>query len=233
MKKLMLAFIALLLSINFVEAQNNCKVLVKELQGSYEGDCKKEKAEGTGTAKGIDKYSGEFKKGFPDGKGTYTFANGDIYIGSFVKGKFDGEGTLTYIDKNKKPKKGFWDKGEFVGKYKEPYKVYFRTSHVSGINASPNLNVQDKDVYISISSTNGNNPVSLSNGVVKSSLSEIIPVNGTFTRFVKFNETTKKTTYKIQQVAFPLRVRLRIGDQEVEIEFFEDCRWDCDISLNQ
>lgn len=233
MKKLILPLIFILIGLQGLKAQSSCEVYVKELQGSYDGSCNKGKADGKGTAKGTDQYVGEFKKGYPEGNGVYTYSNGDIYKGAFSKGKFDGEGTLIFADSTKKIQKGFWKKGIYMGKYKDPYKVYFRTSHISTINATPNLKIQENDIYVTISTTNGNNPVSLSNGAIQTTLSDIIPVNGNFTRFVKFNESATKTTYKIQQVTFPLRVRLRIGDQEVEIEFFEDCKWDCDISLNQ
>ena len=48
-------------------AQNPCKVLMKEISGSYSGECKKGLADGKGEAKGVDRYIGAFKKGLPDG----------------------------------------------------------------------------------------------------------------------------------------------------------------------
>ena len=60
---------------------NDCRVMVDDIAGSYEGDCYKGKAHGVGKAIGKDTYEGEFKKGYPEGKGTYTWINGDYFEG--------------------------------------------------------------------------------------------------------------------------------------------------------
>lgn len=86
MKKLFFFCGFLLLGTAFTYAQD-CKVLLKPINKSYTGDCKKGKAEGKGTAKGIDNYVGDFKKGLPNGEGTYVWANGDTFTGIFSKGK--------------------------------------------------------------------------------------------------------------------------------------------------
>jgi len=73
-------------------AQESGKVLVKNLEGSYTGDIKKGLAHGEGKAVGIDTYIGHFKKGYPDGKGTYYWINGDTHTGEWHKGKRSGKG---------------------------------------------------------------------------------------------------------------------------------------------
>lgn len=111
---------------NTAFGQSDCKVKLKELNGSYTGACKKGYAEGHGTAKGdADTYKGYFKKGMPHGTGTYTWENGNVYIGSFSKGKMNGKGVLTIKDAENKVtvQKGFFKKGEYIGEYKTPYKV--------------------------------------------------------------------------------------------------------------
>jgi hypothetical protein len=51
-----------------------------------------ELAQGQGEARGADSYVGYFVKGKPDGKGTYTWANGARLEGTFKNGKAHGEG---------------------------------------------------------------------------------------------------------------------------------------------
>lgn len=46
---------------------------------------KKGKVYGQEKAFGIDTYVGDFRKGLPDAKGTYTWSNGDKYIGHVLK----------------------------------------------------------------------------------------------------------------------------------------------------
>ena len=120
---------------NSLFAQQDCEVGIPELMGSYEGDCKKGKAQGIGKAVGQDTYEGEFKKGFPDGGGTYTWANGDVFIGTFQKGLKEGEGKLTFNPGNYPDSvlTGFWKDDNYIGLYEFPYKVLSKTSPVNRI----------------------------------------------------------------------------------------------------
>lgn len=80
-----------------VNAQFDCKVKVKALQGQYNGKCKKGLAHGEGAAKGEDTYKGDFKKGYPHGFGVYAYANGSNYIGHYRQGLRDGYGLMNTI----------------------------------------------------------------------------------------------------------------------------------------
>ncbi len=64
------------------------------LRGTYEGDCDEstEAPHGQGEARGADTYIGNFVKGKPDGKGTYTWQNGASLDGLFKEGKAHGAG---------------------------------------------------------------------------------------------------------------------------------------------
>lgn len=98
MKRLQLVIIIVFVILSTCgNAQYSCKVLIENLQGQYNGECKKGLADGEGAAKGVDTYIGSFKKGFPHGYGVYTFANGSSYIGNFRSGKKDGYGLLKMI----------------------------------------------------------------------------------------------------------------------------------------
>lgn len=100
---------------------DDCKVLLESIAKTYEGDCKKGLANGTGKATGIDTYEGEFKKGLPHGTGTYTWENGNVFKGEWSKGVKDGEGELTLADGTVET--GFWADDEYIGKEKNPYKI--------------------------------------------------------------------------------------------------------------
>ena len=113
--------LSVLFTIVFVFSQSNvfsqetCKVLKSEISGSYIGDCKNGLADGKGLAEGIDKYEGKFKKGLPNGQGTYTWSTGEVYKGSWYEGKKRGNGKLTFksngIDSTKT---GIWENDVFV-----------------------------------------------------------------------------------------------------------------------
>ena len=109
----------------YVNAQENCKVLVPEIDSIYIGKCKKGYAHGKGTAIGVDSFTGKFYKGWLS-EGTYTWANGDIYTGNFREGKRNGEGILILkLTDRDSILDGLWEEDIFLGpKPKAPKIIY-------------------------------------------------------------------------------------------------------------
>jgi len=84
---------------------------------SYSGDCKNNLANGNGIAQGTDHYEGQFKKGFPNGKGTYTWANGSFYNGQWKKGLKTGIGKMVFrTNTGDSVVTGYWENDKYVGK---------------------------------------------------------------------------------------------------------------------
>ena len=127
MKKIkILLFAVSMLAPLFVQAQ--CEVLLESISGEYEGECKKGKANGKGISKGTDTYDGQFKKGYPDGQGQYTWSNGNVFIGNFKKGLKEGEGRLVIKESQKDSLViGYWSKDNYIGKEKDPYKILYKS----------------------------------------------------------------------------------------------------------
>lgn len=83
------------------------------IRGDYQGGCDNltELAQGQGEARGADSYVGYFVNGKPNGKGTYSWANGSHLDGTFKEGKAHGKGI--YVSA-----KGIRYEGEFIdGKF--------------------------------------------------------------------------------------------------------------------
>lgn len=120
---------ALMLIHSSVKSQENtedCRVLVPELEGVYHGGCKKGLANGVGEAKGVCKYTGDFKKGYPDGYGKYRYNDTMYHIGYFQKGIKEGKGEMHYIVQPDKPDsivKGYWSGDIYQGKSYTTYKL--------------------------------------------------------------------------------------------------------------
>jgi hypothetical protein len=115
----------ILFSGSILYAQEECKVLMPEISGSYTGKCKKGLANGKGIAVGTDTYEGRFSKGLPNGIGKYTWADGRVYEGSWGAGEKDGKGKMIYPpEQGDSIVSGYWKKDEYVGKVLIPqYKV--------------------------------------------------------------------------------------------------------------
>lgn len=97
-------------------AQESCKVLKPEISLNYKGDCKNGLANGDGEAYGRDHYVGHFKKGYPDGEGTYKWSTGEVYKGHWKRGMRHGLGEFSFFENNKDTTiVGKWEKDKFVG----------------------------------------------------------------------------------------------------------------------
>lgn len=108
--------VMILISGSFTQAQQTCKVIPIQLQGSYTGECKNGLAYGKGVAKGIDSFTGTFKKGYPDGTGTYTWSYGGVYTGSMKWGLMHGTGEYRHITGGQDTVlAGVWNKGKYMG----------------------------------------------------------------------------------------------------------------------
>lgn len=114
---------------------NDCQVLLETISGTYEGGCKRGKADGMGKAVGEDTYEGEFKKGLPDGQGKYTWANGDVFEGEWKDGVKEGEGKLVVKRESLQDSivSGFWKDDKYVGKYEHPYDVASKSSNINKV----------------------------------------------------------------------------------------------------
>jgi hypothetical protein len=137
-------------SMAFAQQNNSCKVLMKEISGSYKGGCNNGLAEGKGTAKGEDTYSGSFVNGLPDGKGEYTYSNGNVFTGYWKKGLKEGEGKFRYSINGKQTiLAGYWKNGEYAGPSKpgEDYSI----TNLSGIENYSITKVADSGKLVEIS----------------------------------------------------------------------------------
>ncbi|HNW98174.1 MAG TPA: hypothetical protein PKK00_07160 [Bacteroidales bacterium] len=182
-----------MLTILSAYSQDSCKVLKPEIAGKYKGKCKKGLAQGSGTSEGIDKYTGNFKNGLPDGHGKYTWANGDIYDGSWKEGKKDGEGKFMYkvygVDSTKY---GLWNNDTFVKKIiPDPYKVFIS---------------RDLDSY-SINKIGDGNKITLK---IKKMGQDNVDIEKSDFSFIADNGLYREESnkYIYDQVIFPLHIKI-------------------------
>lgn len=123
-KIILFLFLASLLSMPLV-GQKKCRVLPTNLKGEYDGKCERGLAHGEGIATGTDTYKGDFKKGYPHGKGVCFYADGSFYTGEWKKGMKHGEGKYAFqIDGRDSISDGKWKNDEYLGPISEkPYEM--------------------------------------------------------------------------------------------------------------
>ena len=171
-----------------------CKVLKPEIATSYQGECKNGLAHGKGIAKGQDIYEGEFKKGLPEGTGTYTWANGDIYKGNLRKGLKEGKGSfMQHTAKGDSTLTGIWRNDKYEGTGTAPYRVG-QTESVPRYSISKGLAVRNKITFRFI---RGGTTFSKVSNLNASMTSGIESLNGTY--------------LEIQDAVFPVDIKLNFS----------------------
>ena len=134
---------------------SDCKVVLKEISGSYKGGCKNGLADGKGTATGEDSYTGTFRNGLPEGKGVYKYKNGTSFSGYWKNGLKNGKGEFeNLVDGKSVIIKGYWKDGEYAG-ITEPDEEY-RITNLTGIENYSITKVKGVQDIIEISFENVN-----------------------------------------------------------------------------
>ncbi|RYY48330.1 MAG: hypothetical protein EOO06_10575 [Chitinophagaceae bacterium] len=232
MKLLFSSMLSAVVLMSTAEAQSNCKVSVDALTGTYTGDCSDGKAHGTGKAVGLDSYEGQFKNGFPEGTGTYTWADKSTYTGTFKKGLMDGKGELRYMRPGSTDSllTGFWKKNKYLGAYE---KVYVINDRSSKINRAEVLIVRkgEKTGSINISSTQMSSVSNYNANAIIPSVVDIQVITGQYISKTISN-ISKTGVVRIQQIIFPFRARFMYNNGEViDITFNEQADYDVNISM--
>jgi hypothetical protein len=215
-----------------VSAQD-CVVTKEELKGTYSGDCKKGKADGKGKAIGKDSYEGEFKGGTPEGKGLYTWSNGNEYRGEFQKGLKEGKGVLVLKRENKGDSilEGYWKKDTYVGKYEHPYRVINKSKLVTDLEVEYKIDPYNKITFF-ITNTSGGASLADGEELPKLKVDEIEAMTGGHGRLYVNDTHAKKTESILEDVRFPIRLKAKIGTEEVELEFREAGTYIVNIRIN-
>jgi hypothetical protein len=117
-----IALAVALWSANLAQAED-CRVMDPELQGFYEGGCRKGLAHGHGHARGSAEYVGEFRNGLKHGRGVKTWPWGDRYEGEFFEDRRHGQGMYTWGAGS--PWAGERYVGDYVADLREGWGVYY------------------------------------------------------------------------------------------------------------
>jgi hypothetical protein len=196
---------------------NSCLVELQSISEKYIGDCKNSKADGTGKASGTDSYEGEFKKGYPDGAGTYTWQNGNYFKGGFKKGLRHGKGEM-YYKFTWKPDSvvtGYWKKGSYTGLYEKPYE-FLSEGHGSLLNKIVTKQGVKRNYVHFIANRD----------IIKN----FMILNGSY---YTFNSAGSVSNFYVefQDVKFPFRVQIGSLSEPIDVIIYEEGDWEVNLTF--
>jgi len=222
------------LFLSFATYSQTCEVDKESLKGTYTGDCKKNKAHGKGKAIGVDTYEGEFKNGIPDGNGTYTWSNKNVFEGKYVKGLREGKGTMTIKREGAQDSviEGFWKKDAYIGKNENPWIVHSKTGSVREVQVEYNSDPLNR-IKIVVTNTTGGAQTSSGATMPRYTVDNVQVLKGHYERLTSLESHLKSTETTLIEVIFPMRVKLNIASEEVELEFFKSGNYIVNISINK
>ncbi len=213
------------------QAQESCIVKLKDIKGVYTGACAGGKANGTGKSVGIDQYEGEFKDGYPDGKGMYTWKDGHYFLGFYKMGNKEGKGNMYYESANGSDSviTGYWKKDRYIGQYEKQYVVISTTSNVTKVDCTlgdkkgDNINIT---VHQLTNTTN-----SIASPSLISYINNISTLLGTY--YTKTDQVlTNNSVTRLQQVTFPYKAIFYLSNGEnTEILFNEKGNYEVYIDM--
>ena len=220
MKKSTLLAIILFLSYNLNAQISECQVLLPRLSGTYEGECRKGLAHGEGVAQGIDRYQGEFRNGYPEGRGTYRWADGTFFEGYWKKGLREGSGRMIYSSDSIIT--GYWKADKYTGnKEVKKYEV-LQSRYIARTSFTK---IGEKPLQVKIKLTLGGVP---NNTVQDFSLT-----------YSSGDEYRLGNAYALQNVTYPITIRITymtwnvlrtvLSPASIEFRINEPGSWDVNI----
>jgi hypothetical protein len=123
----------------------------------------------------------------------------------------------------------------------EPYIIHFRSAHVSSLDIAKHKKSLSRNITINLTSENAGAAYSETPpagtlakwaSIPPPQITNITVMDGFYTTLQKGNENTRSNTTVLSQVTFPLRLKIEISDQSLDIEFPEAGDWTIKITLD-
>lgn len=232
-------FFIIVLTICKSASTQQCEVTMPAISGTYAGNCKDNKANGNGNAKGEDSYEGHFIDGYPQGRGKYTWKNGNWHEGEFKKGMKEGDGVLHIKKLNESDSIviGTWKNDILAKKHDKKYIIHYKTYMVHSVEViAEKKGTGYNEVVLTVESVSGGS-FDIRGEIQKPILASMDLRAGIFLTRYDVTNMQRRNVYYFDQVQFPFRAVFRITQQglqeEVEIEFLEANIWKVGIKLRQ
>lgn len=118
-------------------------------------------------------------------------------------------------------------------KAERPYTILERGQHMTRLNIIKDIRGKENTVQIEAVNASGGTPRIAGPDMVGADITNILATVGSYNKIQEISKTGRGHTLQLQQVEFPLKVRITISNQVLEVMIREEGLWKITVGMNQ
>ena len=126
-----------------------------------------------------------------------------------------------------------WLNAQPKSKAERPYTILERGQHMTRVNIIKDLRGKENTVQIEAMNASGGTPRIQGPDMAPADITNILATVGTYNKIQELSSTGRGEVVQIQMVEFPLKLRITISNQVLEVMIREEGFWKITVGMNQ
>lgn len=118
-------------------------------------------------------------------------------------------------------------------KAERPYTILERGQHMTRLSIIKDIRAKENTVQIEVVNASGGTPRIDGPDMAGAEITNVLATIGSYNKIQEISKTGRGHTLQLQQVGFPLKVRITISNQVLEVLFKEEGFWKITVGMNQ
>ena len=118
-------------------------------------------------------------------------------------------------------------------KAEKPYTILERGQHMTRLSVIKDMRGKENTVQIEALNASGGTPRIEGPEMLGADITDVLATVGSYNKMQEVSKSGRGETIQLQQVVFPLKVRITISQQILEIEIREEGFWKISVGMNQ
>ncbi|HQS52332.1 MAG: hypothetical protein B7X86_11040 [Sphingobacteriales bacterium 17-39-43] len=118
-------------------------------------------------------------------------------------------------------------------KAERPYTILERGQHMTRLNIIKDVRAKENTVQIEAVNASGGTLRVQGPEMLGADITDVLATIGNYNKIQEISKSGRGETIQLQQVVFPLKVRITISNQVLEVMFKEEGFWKITVGMNQ
>ncbi len=118
-------------------------------------------------------------------------------------------------------------------KAERPYTILEKGQHMTRLSIIKDMRGKENTVQIEALNASGGTLRLQGPEMLGADITNVLATIGSYNRIQELSKSGRGQTIQLQQVVFPLRVRITISNQVLEVEIREEGFWKISVGMNQ